>query len=112
MASSCDVNKINPLMLKVAKTAWWINIRENPSGKSLIGKIFEAEILFRTFSTTHLLCETILNYQDNVKSIKDSDANFFSSREKRLSINELRYSILNFEFRYDNVWCTLLQFLC
>ena len=61
----------NPLMLTVAKTAWLIG--ETLSVKGMVGKIFEGEMLIRTFQTTllQIFFKTILNSQDNVKSIKD-----------------------------------------
>ena len=52
--------------------------RLNLSGESLVGKIFEGEMLMITLPTTllRIFRETILNCQDNVKSIIDPENNF------------------------------------
>ena len=63
----------------------------NLSALSLIGKLFEGEMLFRTLPITllQIFSKIILNSKISAKSILDPDDNLL---EKRLSINGLKCS--------------------
>ena len=63
--------------------------------KSLIGKLFEGEMLFRTLpiSLLQIFSKIILNSKDSAKGILDPDDNFWG---KRLSINGLKIFGLGF----------------
>ena len=51
---------------------------KNLSSKSIVGKIFEGEMLLRTLTRTllEILCEIIFNSKVIVKSTEDPDENF------------------------------------
>ena len=68
---------LNPLTPTAAKSS--LTILTKVSSKSMVGEIFEREMLIRTLLTTllQIFCQTILNAEFIIKSILDPDDNIW-----------------------------------